>query len=467
LKKRLILSIIFLLFLSGCQPALLKLRPALEEEGEVYLYTESFPQEADRLRFNIEGIFAVMIDGRKFPLSVMLREFRSRDLRRQRLLASGQLLPGSYIGFSFQVNKAFLKVEEGEAALLVPEVPVRIDFPFHVRRKRASLISLTFRYSESISGGFSFNPVFSMAIPAKPIPRLTGYVTNVSSNNLTVFDKKLCKALAVIATGRGPAGMAVDPRLGKAYVALSGDDAIDIIDILAGEVINRIRLNTGDQPQELALTPDGKMLLVANRGSNTVSLIDPFSLLELSRVDVGKEPHSILIHPNGRRAFVFNTLSSTISVIDIANKAVAATLTTDPGPLRGQFNRRGDRLYVIHEWSSYLTVLDPSSLSILRRFSVGMGMTSIKVDTQTDLVYLGRARDPVVEVYDPFSFVSVDSINTGGGITYMTIDGDENNLYLVNPGMKSLMVSSLVGKKIISDIDVGEDPYWVSMMGER
>jgi len=196
-------------------------------------------------------------------------------------------------------------------------------------------------------------------------------------------------------------------------------------------------------------------------------MIDSFSLLELRRVDVGKEPHSVLIHPNGRRAFVFNTLSSTISVIDIPNKAVAATISTDPGPLRGQLNRRGDRLYVIHEWSSYLTVLDPSSLSVLRRFTVRMGMTSIKVDTQTDLIYMGRARDTVVEVYDPFSFVAVDSINTGGSITYVTIDGDENYLYLLNSDMKSLMFSSLLRKRIISEIDVGEGPYWVSMMGER
>jgi len=94
-------------------------------------------------------------------------------------------------------------------------------------------------------------------------------------------------------------------------------------------------------------------------------------------------------------------------------------------------------------------------------------MNSIKVDTQTDLVYMGRGHDTVVEVYDPNFFVVIDSITTGGGITNMTIDGDENNLYLVNPEMKSLMVSSLVRKRVISQMDVGEGPYWVTLMGER
>ncbi len=451
----------------ACQATLSKFLPPLEEEGEVYLYLEPFPQEAARLRFTIDAVFAVSSDGREFPLTGPLHELKASGIQRQRLLAFGRLPPGSYIGFSFKVNKAFLKTEEGEANLLVPETPVRNDFPFSIVRRRAYVISATFRYAESISRGFSFSPVFSMMIPARPIPSLTGYVTNSGSNNIMVFDKKLQKILSIIVTGRAPAGMALDQRQGRAYVALSGDDAIELIDVLSGEPINRLRLNTGDRPQELALTPDGKTLLVVNKGTNTVSFVDPVSLVQLNRIDVGREPNSVSVHPNGIRAFVFNTLSNTVSVIDIPNKAVITTITTDPAPLRGQFNRAGNKLYVIHEWSIYLTALDPFALSVLKRFPVRMGMVSIKVDPQTDLVYMGRRRDTAVEVYDPFLFAMVDSINTGAGITYMTIDGDENNLYMVNPDMKSLMVSRLVRKGVFSEMDVGESPYWVTMMGER
>jgi hypothetical protein len=37
----------------------------------------------------------------------------------------------------------------------------------------------------------------------------------------------------------------------------------------------------------------------------------------------------------------------------------------------------------------------------------------------------------------------------------------------VNPEMKSLMVSRLVRKGVFSEMDVGESPYWVTVMGER
>ena len=453
--------------LVGCQAATSRLRPPLEEEGEVYLYIQPYPQEAERLRFSIEGMSAVSDDGREFPLEVSLREIRPNDLRRQRLLASGKVPPGLYTGFSLKAKKAILKGEEGEAELVVPDQPARTDFSFNVIRKRAYIILLTFKYEGSISG-VSFIPTFSAFVPAKPIISLAGYVTNTGSNNITVFDKRLGQAVGVIATGRGPAGMALDQRLRRVYVALSGEDAVEVIDVTMGEIINRARLSQGDRPQELALTPDGRLLLVVNAGSNTVSFIDANSFFELGRVNVGNGPHSILIDPNtGRRAYVFNTLSSTLSILDIPNRKIVTALSTDPSPLRGQFNRRGDRLYVIHELSNYLTVIDPSSLSTLRRFQVGIGATSIKVDNRTDLVFIGRKNDITAGVYDPLSFVPVDIIRTGGTIGYMTIDGEENNLYLVNENKKSLMVNNLVRKRTLFEMDVGEGPYWVVVMGER
>jgi YVTN family beta-propeller protein len=72
--------------------------------------------------------------------------------------------------------------------------------------------------------------------------------------------------------------------------------------MMQAEVVNRLRLNSGDRPRELALTPDGRTLLCVNTGSNTVSFIDPGSFIEVGRINVGKNPNSILIDQTGRRA---------------------------------------------------------------------------------------------------------------------------------------------------------------------
>ena len=463
----LIVALLLLFFISGCRVRPSVFKPALEKEGEIYLYIQTLPQEADNLRFTLQEITAVKEDGIEFPLALSFSEFKYVKIKRQRLLASGRLPSGRYSGLAFKVKKAFFKGEEGEAALLVPDGVVRIEFPFHIRKKKSSLFALELKYKESMRARFGFSPAFSIYTPSRPITNLVGYVANYGSNNITVFNKKSMLVVAVIATGRGPRGIAIDQRLKRAYVAISGEDTVEVIDISSGELIDRMRLSTGDNPQEPALTPDRRLLLTANTGSDTVSIIDTVSRVELDRIHVGHSPHSVLIDPTGQRAFVFNTLSNTISVINLPTRSIAAVLTTDSGPTRGQFNRNRDRLFVIHAQTPYLTVIDPISLVLLPRVFVGRGLSSIKMDTTTDLLYIGQKHSTIIEVYSTFSLLPVDSILTVGGAAYMTIDGEENNLHVVIPEKKSLMSVSLVSKRIISAIDVGEGPYWVALMGEK
>jgi YVTN family beta-propeller protein len=465
------LSVFCLLVLSGCEAVITQLRPALEQEGEVYLYLQPYPQEAERLRFKIDQVFAVSRDGREIPLSLSLRDIKGPEVRRQRLLASGDLPPGPYIGLSFKVKDAVVKVQdeekEEEAGLLAPEGTVRADFSFNIVRKRGLVLALEFKYQESLRDRIHFSPAFSIFVPSKPVNTRVGYVTNSGSNNVMVFDRKTVQIVGVIPTGRGPAGMALDQRLLRAYVSLPDEDVIEVIDVTAGDIVNRMRLNTGDRPKELALTPDGKMLLSVNTGSNTVSFIDSLSLFETGRVNVGNGPHSVLIDQTGRRAFVPNTISSTLSIIDIPNRSIVTSIATDQGPVRTQFNRLGDKLYIIHNIGHNVTVLDPRSVAVQRRFPVRTGMQSIKVDTRSDLVYIGRKADLAVEVYNAFSFVPIDYVRAGGSVVHMAIDGEENNLYMVSPDRKKVTVANLVSKKIRGEMDVGEGPYWVTMVGER
>ncbi len=463
--KGLLVTLAAVMLLAGCQAKQAYLKPLLEENGEIYLYTQPLPQEADRLTFSIESVSALR-EGASLPLSVSVHEFKGREMTRQRHIADGILPPGEYSGFLIKVKKATLRGEEGEADLLVPKDPVRVDAPFTISRGRSLLLSLVFKYSESING-VSFKPVFSSYAPAKPLTGVIGYISNTAANNITVIDKTDLEAKSFLATGRGPKGIAIDASRRKAYVALFGDDGIDVIDIVSGDVINRIRLNTGDNPQELVLTPDGKTLLSVNAGSNTVSVVNPVGLFELSRINVDNGPSSILLDRTGRRAFVFNTISNTISVVDIPGRTVTTTISTDPGPLRGQQNVKGDRLYVINELSPYMTVYDAQTFTVIKRVYVGFGMSSIKVDTTTDFIYVGTKSGPTVQVFDPFAFSPVDFISTGGGVDYMAIDGEKNNLFMLSHDSPTISIFNLVSRRLVSEIDVGESPYWVTMMGER
>ena len=465
--RRLGLLLLMGVFLTSCHAATTLLKPPVGDEGSVVLYVQPFSEEAERIRFRISEVVARRDDGREFPLVLALTEFGAGTMKRQRLVASGAVPPGSYTGLAFRAPDAVLKGEAGESDLLVTEGFVPAPFPFEVKKGGSVLLEGTLRLADAVQGGFSFSPSFSLRRPDRPMAALIGYVANYRSNNVTVFNKRTGRVVDVIATGAGPRGIALDQVRRRAYVALADEDAVDVIDVARGEIIHRIELAAGDRPQEPALTGDGRLLVTANKGSDTVSIVDPLSFIELERISVGSGPNAVLIESSGRRAYIFNTLSDSISIIDLAARVVAATISTDAGPLRGQLNRQEDRLYVIHARSSYLSVIGASDLALLRRIRIGPGASSLKIHRTTDRIYLGNDHDSVVSVYEPGLDLPVDMVRAGGGVSSMTIDSEENNLLLVVPQTHTLRSVNLIGNQMVMELDIGNDAYWVTVMGER
>lgn len=436
-------------------------------DGELFLYCEPFPQDAGRLQFTIEAVSAVRDDGLDVPLTPQIKDFAPADMQRQRLFAQGILPPGRYKGIAIKVKSATLTGEDGKGRLLVPEKPYENKAEFTIKGGKASVVTLELNYRDAIADGITLRPTFVSMIPPVPLLELTGYITNHAANTITVFDRRSARIGTMIETGRGPAGIALDQLRTLAYVAMSGEDAIGVIDVRENGFIDRIRLNPGDEPHFLAITPDGRIAVTANTRSNTASIVDLQSRLEVARVRVGNGPEYVLMDRNGRRAYVFNRLANSISVIDIATRAVTGTLPTESGPLYGQLSSKGDRLFVYHDMSPNILVMQLDGQGATRRIHAGIGVSSMKVNPSTDRIYVGNRIGGIIDIYDPFTLTAGDFINAAGGVGYMTIDGEENNLVVIHPRSRLLRIVNLISKKERGLLDTGAEPYSVVFFGER
>jgi YVTN family beta-propeller protein len=469
-RRRLYFIFLLLFLISSCFPQEYTHnndKVVLDNEGEVLVYLQPLPQEASKLRFEIEEIFAVGDDGRKIPLILSFNQVNGSELSGgQKLLATGILPPGGYTGLSIKTNKALVQSEEGEVALLVPEEPLIAAKLFQVSRRQATALFLSLKASRIITGGISFTPDFSLAPPGGMLTNLTGYVSSSALHVISVFNKKTMEVVNVIATGSGPKGIVFDQRRRRAYVAVSGDDAVEIYDVFNGKVMGRVRLNFGDNPMELALTPDGRTLVSVNHSSNTVSIIDAISKIELRRISVGEAPTSAVVDPSGFRAYVMNSRSNTVSVVDLTQRTLTATISVEGSPLRGTFNRDGDRLYVISRDAPNLSVINPSSFTVSQKIFVGTGAVSIETNFLTGLIFVGKRFGGEIAVVDPSSLMFIDSIRVGGDPAFITIDPQENTLLVVMPERRLVKKVNLTSKKIMAEIEVGEGAYAVAVMGE-
>lgn len=465
MKGRAILAV-GLLLLAGCQTRAVRTDALRTDLGALYVYLHPLPPASVRLRLVLAGAVAVRAEGETIPLELHVRDVDGRTVGRQRLLAAGRVPPGSYQGIALTVQGAWLRGEEGEAALLNPKAPVFVAAPFKVGREGAALVEVSYPREGAMRQGFRLEPEFVAYAPAKPVFSKVGYAASSGGGHLAVFDRSALEVVSAIGTGRGASAIAVDERERRAYVALSGEDAVDVVDIPAGQVIARIRLQAGDRPESLALAPNG-VLLCANRDSNTVSVIDGRSFLEIDRIPVGNDPRHVLVDGLGRKAYVFNTRSDSISVIDVGRRVVVASVKTEAGPLRGAINRTSDRLYVIHADSPYVAVFDPGTLAPAGRIRVGMGARALLVDRNTDMIYLGKHGSGIVDIYDPFSLLPADFIDLPGSPSEMLIDREENRILFALPERDAVVAVDLVTKRIRAVMDVAGSPRSLGIMGAQ
>ena len=106
-----------------------------------------------------------------------------------------------------------------------------------------------------------------------------------------------------------------------------GDDSVSVIRPDTNQRLAKIAV--GDEPQSIALTPDGQYAYVANAAGNSVTVIrilDPawgtFSASVDTNLLTGAEPWNIVTSPDGLRVFVANSGQDTITVIDATTRAI-------------------------------------------------------------------------------------------------------------------------------------------------
>jgi DNA-binding beta-propeller fold protein YncE len=114
-----------------------------------------------------------------------------------------------------------------------------------------------------------------------------------------------------------PTGVAkLDDR--TAFVSVSQLDQVAVLDLPSLAV--RARIAVGRRPQAMALTPDGRTLLVAGFQDGTISFIDTATLKETRRLHPrGINLRGVSVSPSGRYAYLSGQVPAETRVTWVAN----------------------------------------------------------------------------------------------------------------------------------------------------
>jgi YVTN family beta-propeller protein len=160
------------------------------------------------------------------------------------------------------------------------------------------------------------------------------FTSNIASDSVTMLQRGSDPSgwtLTTIPVGKGPEGADISPDAREFWAANSGDGTVSIIDVAAMKVAQTLELR-GKHSNRLKFTPDGRLVLISDPGSNALVIVEAASRKELKRFSVGRQPEGIVIPPDGASAYVALAGEKTVAVIDLKTLEVSARIPVGNGP---------------------------------------------------------------------------------------------------------------------------------------
>jgi YVTN family beta-propeller protein len=145
------------------------------------------------------------------------------------------------------------------------------------------------------------------------------------------------------------------------------------IDLVAKKVAGYLRFSKGGMPQDVRISPDGKIFYVADMKADGVFLVDGDKFVEIGHIKTGIGTHGLYPSRDGTKLYVANRGvarvygppkgKGSVSVIDFATRKVTTTWPIPGGgsPDMGNISIDGKQLWLSGRYDNVVYVIDTTN----------------------------------------------------------------------------------------------------------
>jgi YVTN family beta-propeller protein len=165
-----------------------------------------------------------------------------------------------------------------------------------------------------------------------------------------------------------------------------------LVDVGHEKVVGSVSLRPGAMPQDVKLSPDGRVFYVADMASNGVWLVGARNFRRLGFVHTGAGAHGLYPSRDSRRLFVSNRSEGSISVISFRTRRPVAKWRLPGGasPDMGGVSADGRVLWLSGRYDGEVYAIDTRTGRLIKRIPVGRGPHGLCVYPQPGRYSLGH-----------------------------------------------------------------------------
>lgn len=270
------------------------------------------------------------------------------------------------------------------------------------------------------------------------------------------------EVVAAVPVGAGPWGVAITPDSRRAFIGVSGEDKVSVLDLGSRTVIQEIP--TGFGAAGVAMSPDGSFAYVANFIAGNVSKIDTTSYAVTESPQVNPDALSLAVSPNGGFIYVVCEFGQTWRV-DANDITAAPVMVADEGG--GAFDiavNATQQVYVGGFHAGNVRIVGDN----VRSGALTSSGTAIALSSDGNTAYVGDTggRFYVFDLTSATWNIPLATYAIGGDIRGIAITPDGRQAYATDRNGDVVRVVDLSDGRVIYTIPVGSGPQRVAISAD-
>jgi DNA-binding beta-propeller fold protein YncE len=158
------------------------------------------------------------------------------------------------------------------------------------------------------------------------------------------------------------------------------------------KILGLLKLGRDSMPQDIRISPDGRLFYIAVMGKNRVDLVDGERLRLVSHLRTPKGPHGLYPSRSGRLLYVSDRAAGKVSVISFAHRRIVATWRIPGGgsPDMGGVSADGRMLWLTGRYDGVVYGFDTKQGRLVTTIRVGGSPHGMAVWPQPGRYSLGH-----------------------------------------------------------------------------
>lgn len=282
-----------------------------------------------------------------------------------------------------------------------------------------------------------------------------------------------------ITVGMGPKGDAVDPVHQKVYVANFNSQSVSVIEVNTNTVVPIGPSIQFNRPNFVAVNFQANLVYVTDAGAapgsptgtGFVTVIDGATDTILALVLVGFSPQGIAVDQTTGLVYVANRFSNSVSVITGGTNPRVTTTITDSSfniPTGVAVNSQTHQVFVTNFGDNSVSVIDGLSNQVVRTIPVGPEPVTVAVNTRTNVLYVvnqGNSTLSVLLAHTPFTTIATPQLAGGMGLLEgVAVNEQLNHIYVMDTANNTVIV--LVGtaaQALLATLPAGPGPFFAAV----